>query len=186
QSPKFSRGTSLSNSFRKILRIKSVPGLKTPRSSGPPTPTSPVDDDDVWLDSPGSPDVNQLGAKTHTSGLKRVGSNISKRFSKGSMSGSAPKPTNVTRSLSNGQMLLAHTADSNGPSSVQGVNLVEYEALMKLFTCPGCQILMTPPLYQCRKGHIVCATCKQTSKQACPTCKQRFQDNTNMMMEQVC
>ncbi|KAA0186950.1 hypothetical protein HAZT_HAZT006239 [Hyalella azteca] len=49
----------------------------------------------------------------------------------------------------------------------------------------GCQMLMSPPLPQCRKGHIVCSQCKLNSKNVCPICKQRYAEGCNVMMEQV-
>ncbi|RXG54498.1 E3 ubiquitin-protein ligase sina [Armadillidium vulgare] len=64
--------------------------------------------------------------------------------------------------------------------------IVSYEGLLRLFECPGCHNFMTPPLLQCRKGHLLCEKCKVSLKATCPKCKQRVTDNTNYMMEQVC
>jgi hypothetical protein len=63
--------------------------------------------------------------------------------------------------------------------------LVDYDALIKHFDCPVCHDWVTPPIVQCRKGHIVCGPCKSKGLKACPICKQRFSDVNNWMMEQV-
>ena len=67
--------------------------------------------------------------------------------------------------------------------SLDGV--VSWEGLVRLFQCPGCQTFMFPPLNQCRKGHLICAACRTALKHICPVCRQRFAENTNLMMEQV-
>ena len=63
--------------------------------------------------------------------------------------------------------------------------LVDYDALIRHFDCPVCHDWVTPPIVQCRKGHIVCGPCKSKGLKACPVCKQRFSDVPNWMMEQV-
>ena len=62
---------------------------------------------------------------------------------------------------------------------------VDYEALIRHFECPVCHEWVTPPIAQCRKGHVVCGPCKSSGLKACPVCKQRFSDVPNWMMEQV-
>ncbi|XP_065563400.1 E3 ubiquitin-protein ligase sina-like isoform X1 [Artemia franciscana] len=65
-------------------------------------------------------------------------------------------------------------------------NLVNYEALLRLFECNGCKDWVTPPIYHCRKGHLVCCSCKQNMKaNSCHVCKQRLLDTSNIAMEQV-
>ncbi|KAI9560706.1 hypothetical protein GHT06_011656 [Daphnia sinensis] len=71
------------------------------------------------------------------------------------------------------------------PSLGTAGRLVDYEALIRHFDCPVCHDWVTPPIVQCRKGHIVCGPCKSKGLKACPVCKQRFSDVTNWMMEQV-
>lgn len=64
--------------------------------------------------------------------------------------------------------------------------LVDYDALIRHFECPVCHEWITPPIVQCRKGHVVCGPCKSSGLKTCPVCKQRFSDVPNWMMEQVC
>lgn len=71
------------------------------------------------------------------------------------------------------------------PSLGTAGRLVDYDALIKHFDCPVCHDWVTPPIVQCRKGHIVCGPCKSKGLKACPICKQRFSDVNNWMMEQV-
>ncbi len=71
------------------------------------------------------------------------------------------------------------------PSLGTAGRLVDYDALIKNFDCPVCHDWVTPPIVQCRKGHIVCGPCKSKGLKACPICKQRFSDVNNWMMEQV-
>ena len=63
--------------------------------------------------------------------------------------------------------------------------LVNYEELLRLFECPVCHDWVTPPIAQCRKGHVVCGPCKKKGLTACPCCKQRFSEVPNWMMEQI-
>lgn len=77
----------------------------------------------------------------------------------------------------------SYNAENGVLPTDQGI--ASYEGLLRLFECPGCHNFMTPPLLQCRKGHLVCEKCKMSLKATCPVCKQRVTDNTNYMMEQV-
>ena len=74
---------------------------------------------------------------------------------------------------------------SQGPGLGADGRLVDYEALISHFDCPVCHDWVTPPVVQCRKGHIVCGPCKSKGLKACPICKQRFSDVPNLMIEQV-
>ena len=38
--------------------------------------------------------------------------------------------------------------------------LVQYEDLLTLLTCLQCRCLISPPVAQCRKGHLYCLSCK--------------------------
>lgn len=158
-SPSIVRGSALTRSFRRLF--------STPART---TPTSPPEE--FWLDIPDlHPSTPNSEAKS--SRLRKLSNSFSRRLS--------------TRSKMSGQGTNSpQFFTANGTAMHEDSrNLVEYEDLLKLFCCPGCQLFMAPPLYQCRKGHLVCSTCRYSLKQACPTCKQRFADNTNMMMEQV-
>ena len=121
--------------------------------------------------------------------IRQIGSSLVRKISRRGGSPTAPDVTAVddgaSRVLSEyRKAVLSATAASNGRMGGDP-SLICYEELLKLFLCPGCQSLMTPPFAQCRKGHLLCPECKQQSKNACPTCKQRFADCTNLMMEQV-
>jgi hypothetical protein len=85
------------------------------------------------------------------------------------------------RKSSAGEMTGASALPSLGTAG----RLVDYDALIKHFDCPVCHDWVTPPIIQCRKGHIVCGPCKSKGLKACPICKQRFSDVNNWMMEQV-
>lgn len=85
------------------------------------------------------------------------------------------------RKSSAGEMTGASALPSLGTAG----RLVDYDALIKHFDCPVCHDWVTPPIVQCRKGHIVCGPCKSKGLKACPICKQRFSDVNNWMMEQV-
>ena len=42
--------------------------------------------------------------------------------------------------------------------------LVQYEDLLTLLTCLHCNCLVSPPVAQCRKGHLYCLSCKWVHK----------------------
>ncbi|MPC44444.1 E3 ubiquitin-protein ligase sina [Portunus trituberculatus] len=159
--PNFTRGSVISRSFRRLF--------STPSRTPPPQP------EECWDDIPGVQITSE--AEVKSSRLKRIGSSFSRKLtSKPKMSGG---------SGSNGQPLVVPNGTTTPTSPEDARSLVEYEDLLKLFCCSGCQSFMVPPLHQCRKGHLVCNSCRFSLKQACPTCKQRFADSTNLMMEQV-
>ena len=121
--------------------------------------------------------------------IRQFGSNFVRKISRRGKSPAAADEA-VRDELSSGgtsdyrRAVMSATAASNG--RVGGdPSLICYEELLKLFLCPGCQSLMTPPFPQCRKGHLLCSECKQNSKNSCLICKQRFADCNNLMMEQV-
>lgn len=164
------RGSVLTRSFKRLF---STPVRLSPN---PSTPT-----EEYW---PDLPDEGEPGTPTPssdsrpTSRLRKLSTTLTRKLStRSKMSHSQSFPTGT-----NGhQQIMA-----NGETLPDSSTLVDYEALMKLFVCSGCQTIMAPPLHQCRKGHLVCGTCRSSLKQACPVCKQRFAETTNMMMEQVC
>ncbi|XP_068224975.1 transcription factor GATA-6-like [Palaemon carinicauda] len=157
---KITRGSALTRSFRRLF--------STPmKSSNPPA-------EEYWCDTP-EPDSPTPSEARSTSRLRKLSTNLSRKLStrtKMSNSYSFPSGTN-----GHGQGINGEIPDSS--------KLVDYEELMKLFSCSGCQSIMAPPLHQCRKGHLVCNTCRLSLKQVCPVCRQRFAETTNLMMEQV-
>ncbi|XP_064109117.1 uncharacterized protein LOC135217294 isoform X2 [Macrobrachium nipponense] len=164
---KITRGSAITRSFRRLF---STP-LKT--SSSPAASST----EDYWLDTP-EPDSPTPSEARSTSRLRKLSTTLTRKLSTRTtrMSNSYTFPTN-----GHGQGVII-----NGEPMPESSTLVDYEELMKLFSCSGCQAIMAPPLYQCRKGHLVCNTCRFSLKQVCPVCKQRFAETTNLMMEQVC
>ncbi|XP_063595068.1 uncharacterized protein LOC134772014 [Penaeus indicus] len=160
------RGSVITRSFRKLFSTPT-------RTPPPPTVTTTAPPEDYWLDVADADSPSPSESRS-SSRLRRISSSLSRRLS--------------TRSkMSNS------SAGSNGQFAANGTvqfedcrQLVEYEDLLKLFICSGCQITMVPPLHQCRKGHLICNTCRASLKQVCPVCRQRFAESTNLMMEQVC
>ncbi|XP_042222862.1 uncharacterized protein LOC121867163 [Homarus americanus] len=163
-SPTIVRGSAITRSFRRLF--------STPART---IPTSPPEE--FWPDVPDVQGSSTSEPRT-PSRLRKLSSSLSRRLStRSKMSDKSNSPG------TNGHQLLT----LNGTAVFEDSdNLVEYEDLLKLFCCSGCQEFMAPPLHQCRKGHLVCGSCRFSLKQVCPVCKQRFADNTNQMMEQVC
>ncbi|XP_071551752.1 uncharacterized protein [Panulirus ornatus] len=157
--PAIVRGSAITRSFRRLF-------------STPARNTNPTTPEDFWLDIPDLYPNNNSESKS--SRLRKISTSFSRRLSS--------RPRMSGQGANTPQFFAANGTAMHEDSR----NLVEYEDLLKLFCCPGCQLFMYPPLYQCRKGHLVCSTCRYSLKQVCPTCKQRFAENTNMMMEQVC
>ncbi len=89
------------------------------------------------------------------------------------------------RKSSTGDVAGASGSNSGHHQLGSSGRLVDYDALIRHFDCPVCHDWVTPPIVQCRKGHIVCGPCKSKGLKACPICKQRFSDVPNWMMEQV-
>ncbi|XP_039294060.1 uncharacterized protein LOC111048207 isoform X3 [Nilaparvata lugens] len=56
--------------------------------------------------------------------------------------------------------------------------------LLSLLECPVCLETIVPPIHQCRKGHPVCGMCRPRLN-VCPTCRTRFTDTRNLLMEKV-
>ena len=80
--------------------------------------------------------------------------------------------------------------------------LVQYEDLLSLLTCLQCRCLVSPPVAQCRKGHLYCLSCKSVQKlflfqisslqnrktqqlSSCKICKQTFVDAPNQALEKM-
>ncbi|KAK8404530.1 hypothetical protein O3P69_007643 [Scylla paramamosain] len=159
--PNFTRGSVISRSFRRLFST--------------PSRTPPTQPEECWDDIPGVQITSE--AELKSSRLRRIGSSFSRKLTS--------KPKMSSGSGSNGQPLVVPNGTTTPTSPEDARSLVEYEDLLKLFCCSGCQSFMVPPLHQCRKGHLVCNSCRFSLKQACPTCKQRFAESTNLMMEQV-
>ncbi|PSN30707.1 hypothetical protein C0J52_25399 [Blattella germanica] len=58
------------------------------------------------------------------------------------------------------------------------------QGLIGLLECPVCMEYMGPPIHQCRRGHLVCSSCKPKLP-SCPTCRSRFTESRNLAMEKV-
>ncbi|KAJ4428552.1 hypothetical protein ANN_24596, partial [Periplaneta americana] len=58
------------------------------------------------------------------------------------------------------------------------------QGLIGLLECPVCMDYMGPPINQCRRGHLVCSSCKPKLP-SCPTCRSRFTESRNLAMEKV-
>jgi len=64
--------------------------------------------------------------------------------------------------------------------------LLKYEDLMALLTCSQCQKFCGNSIVQCRKGHVICKTCKAEAKiTSCKICKQTFVDAPNVVLEKL-
>ena len=64
--------------------------------------------------------------------------------------------------------------------------MMKYEDMLNMLKCGECSELCTPPLVQCRKGHIYCSNCKQNKKLVqCKKCKQTFVDAPNLALEKL-
>ncbi|KAI9560705.1 hypothetical protein GHT06_011655 [Daphnia sinensis] len=67
-----------------------------------------------------------------------------------------------------------------------GDKRVDIDALLRLFTCPGCgNPANKPPLFQCVKGHVACSSCSVNCRGSCPTCRQRMTTERNFWMEEA-
>ncbi|KAF2362309.1 Seven-in-absentia protein TRAF-like domain [Trinorchestia longiramus] len=116
--------------------------------------------------------------------IHQIGSNIARKISKqGKCDADSKAPDNLG-SKEFREAMSSATVACNGRTG-SNPTLVCYEELLKLFLCPICGQLMSPPLPQCRKGHLVCSECKLRTKNACPICKQRYAEGFNLMMGQV-
>ena len=92
-----------------------------------------------------------------------------------------------------------HPAITGVASDCRG--LVQYEDLLTLLTCLQCGCLVSPPVAQCRKGHLYCLSCKWAPLNCSPTdpsqirksqglnscriCKQTFVDAPNQALEKM-
>lgn len=58
------------------------------------------------------------------------------------------------------------------------------QTLISLLECPVCLEYVMPPIHQCKRGHIVCSSCKPQLTQ-CPTCRSRFADVRSLVLEKI-
>ncbi|XP_072940744.1 uncharacterized protein [Epargyreus clarus] len=56
--------------------------------------------------------------------------------------------------------------------------------LLRLLECPVCLEWMEPPMWQCRRGHLVCGRCRARLA-SCPVCRTGFSTVRNRAMEGV-
>ncbi|XP_047985872.1 uncharacterized protein LOC125226073 isoform X2 [Leguminivora glycinivorella] len=57
-------------------------------------------------------------------------------------------------------------------------------SILRLLECPVCMEWMEAPITQCRRGHLVCGTCRKRLD-ACPVCRTPFSSVRNRAMEDV-
>ncbi|XP_067131973.1 E3 ubiquitin-protein ligase sina-like [Centruroides vittatus] len=57
-------------------------------------------------------------------------------------------------------------------------------AMIALFECPVCYNYMSPPIYRCRIGHVLCSYCK-VRVDHCPTCRGEMGNERNLMLEKM-
>ncbi|XP_026482518.1 E3 ubiquitin-protein ligase sina-like [Ctenocephalides felis] len=57
-------------------------------------------------------------------------------------------------------------------------------SLLNILLCPVCWEYITPPINQCKMGHLICASCKGRLM-TCPTCRSSFAAKRNLAMEKV-
>lgn len=74
----------------------------------------------------------------------------------------------------------ARTDDSATHSPENALN----SSILSMLECPVCLEHMGPPIHQCRRGHLVCNSCR-AQLQTCPTCRSRFTDLRNLALERI-
>ncbi|KAJ0180030.1 hypothetical protein K1T71_004621 [Dendrolimus kikuchii] len=73
----------------------------------------------------------------------------------------------------------------SGGSNVDPQTVKEFnQVLLQLLECPVCLDWMEPPMSQCRRGHLVCAACRERLT-VCPVCRTIFSSVRNRAMEGV-
>merc|ERR1711963_1225009 len=75
---------------------------------------------------------------------------------------------------------------SSSRESVNKKEEEEEEDSATLLTCLQCRCLVSPPVAQCRKGHLYCLSCKKREQlNSCKICKQTFVDAPNQALEKM-
>merc|ERR1711971_763964 len=72
---------------------------------------------------------------------------------------STPTKLPILRSFHSVSKQISEKKQTNGVAS-DCRGLVQYEDLLSLLTCLQCRCLVSPPVAQCRKGHLYCLSCK--------------------------
>ena len=67
--------------------------------------------------------------------------------------------------------------------AIPSAGLVQYSDLLQLLSCTSCSSLISPPMAQCRKGHLYCRDCRTNN--SCRICKQTFIEAPNLAMEKI-
>ena len=68
-------------------------------------------------------------------------------------------------------------------STIPSAGLVQYSDLLALLSCTSCSSLISPPIAQCRKGHLYCRDCRTNN--SCRICKQTFIEAPNLALEKM-
>jgi len=98
---------------------------------------------------------------------------------------STPTKLPILRSFHSVSKQISEKKQTNGVAS-DCRGLVQYEDLLSLLTCLQCRCLVSPPVAQCRKGHLYCLSCKKTQQlSSCKICKQTFVDAPNQALEKM-
>ena len=80
----------------------------------------------------------------------------------------------------------ASLSSSSPKSTVSMDGLLKYDDLVALLSCGLCGKFCGDNLLQCRKGHVLCRSCKNSSKiTSCKTCKQTFVDAPNVVLDKM-
>ena len=99
---------------------------------------------------------------------------------------SFPK-TEKTQENLNGKIKRYHimrfTSSSILAPTPPSTDLIQYSPLLQLVTCPACSHVVSPPVSQCRKGHLYCSTCRTNN--TCRICKQTFSEAPNAALEKI-
>jgi len=74
------------------------------------------------------------------------------------------------------------TKEKCNGSAISSTGLICYSDLLQMLTCPSCSCTVSPPVFQCRKGHLYCRDCRTNS---CKICKQTFVDAPNLALEKI-
>ena len=67
---------------------------------------------------------------------------------------------------------------------VGGSGKICYSDVLHLLTCPACTSLVSPPVTQCRRGHLYCSDCS-SSTPSCLICKQAWLEAPNVALDRI-
>eukprot|EP00941_MAST-03F_sp_MAST-3F-sp1_P004857 g4857.t1 len=57
------------------------------------------------------------------------------------------------------------------------------QRLSSILECPVCLDMITPPIYQCPEGHLICPDCRENCTNKCPTCRAPLGNIRNRALE---